>query len=626
MPTQKQVASPASTGDRGGAFERRVQASRLLAMCLGLSCPGVPRGFDIVRLQFQGRLLGHNTDDLVIFSLCPETGLEATIRMQMKRTLTTGSVEFKEAIGSAWLDFNSSLFNKKLDEIQIVFDSSSLSTMKGALEVINFARSSLTQAVWRQKIDAKNFSNDKIRKAYFVMELAVQSYDSESIIDGRFHSFVKSLKLLGETLDSNEAAGVEHHKQLICQQLPQFDKNAVWARLVTACTELNGVAGEIALSNLYLYIPELVNDFGVARLLRRVMSSSSTGENPQIKDDPYYKKLLEKLSSLNPTATHAELPLSLVTRKEKFAGGKLSQAIKKISENQEMDDLSTIPPILRAQNRRALTLNQLTNDSIGQILDHWFKDHEYVADSQQRFFIQEFQCELLAADLEKGELSEESVETTAHATIVAITGKAPLLKNEYKLSVWGHGHDELEILWRLSFNLPEQQGYFARRRDFRSSHYIGEYLRRNLVAYEKVLAKILGGWKPVIRLGLPWSNGERYHRDVGLISNLPHNEEIMEMYRRIKVTNLLISLGEQHGIPLRLSSAALDNMLTEKKIADAVHDLAKYCKPFPPMNYRSVAYAQGENWEICMIAKPFFIGFQKFNLDILPAKPNLLNG
>ncbi|MCO7574237.1 hypothetical protein NJH78_30040 [Pseudomonas chlororaphis] len=607
----KKIASPISTGDRGGAFERRVQASRLLAMCLGLSCAGVPKGFEIVSLQFQGRLFGHNTDDLIIYSLCPDTGRTATVRMQMKRTLTPNSEEFKEAVGLAWLDFIDPFFNKELDEIQIVFDSSSLSSMRGVAEVISFARSSLTQAAWLQKINTEKFSNERNRKAYFAMEFAVKSYDSESFSDEMFHSFVKSLRILGETSDSDKAAGIECQKQLIFQQLPLLDTDAVWARLVTVCTELNGVAGEIALSNLDLYMSELVTDFGVARLLRKALGVSAEKEILKIKQDPYYKELSSRLSSLKPTAMCGELPASLMTEKQEFAGEILSQAIRKTNEDQGRVEHDGISPILRATPKSAPKLKQLTNYSVGQILESWFDDYEYIPESEQHFVITELQCELFAANLETGELSEERVETTARAYIVASIGKNPLLEREYRLLVSGHGHDELELLWQFAFNLPKQKGYFVRMKKFTSSHYVGDYLRKNLIAYEKVLAKILGGWKPVVRLGLLGKNGDRYHGDVAPISNIPQDDQLLEMHRRIKVINLVLNLAEKHKIPLRLSDAAFDKLLTEELMATAVHELATACTPYPPADYRSAAYVQDENWEICMVVKPFFIGFKK---------------
>lgn len=129
-----------------------------------------------------------------------------------------------------------------------------------------------------------------------------------------------------------------------------------------------------------------------------------------------------------------------------------------------------------------------------------------------------------------------------------------------------------------------------------------------------MLDKILAGWKPVVRLGMLGKKEERFHNDLGLISNIPRNDELLEMSRRIKVINLILNLAEKNGIHLRFSDAAFDKMLTEELIVTAVQDLVNACTPRLPNPYRSVAYVRGEDWEICMIVKNFFIGFQKLKI------------
>lgn len=62
--------------------------------------------------------------------------------MQMKRSLrATLNDLFRETVGLAWLDFAAPEFQREVDELLIVFDVSSASGMKGAIEVVNFARS-----------------------------------------------------------------------------------------------------------------------------------------------------------------------------------------------------------------------------------------------------------------------------------------------------------------------------------------------------------------------------------------------------------------------------------------------------------------------------------------------------
>lgn len=614
MFNKKQVASPSSTGDRGGAFERRVQASRLLAMCLGLPCAGVPTGYSIQKLQFQGRVLGHNTDDLIITSVCARTGENAIVRMQMKRTLTPSTNDFKEAVGLAWLDFVDPSFNKDIDQIQIVFDSSSLGPMKGAQQIVAFARSTLTHDVWKTKVNTKNFSNEKNRKAYDAIESAVKIYDLGAFSDDRFHEFVKSIEFLGESLDSDNDAGTNTQKQLISQQLPSLDKNMVWARLVLVCVELNGVAGEISLSNLDAFMPELVDDLGIARLLLRAMGTSTENGFLDIKQHEFYEKLQKKLLLIGSPVMSHDINHNLSKDKPEFASLKLSSAISEVSKNQARIEQNGVVSTIYAKNKGASTIKQLTNDSIGEILNSWFPDHEHTANTNYRFIIQELQCELFAANIHTGELTEERFETTAYAEILVSTGEDPLLEREHKLWVSGHGHDELEVSWKFSFNLSKQKDYLVRIKHFSSSFFVSDYFRKKLNAYEKVLEKILAGWKPVVRLEMPGKKDDRYHNHLGLISNVPRNEELLEMYRRIKVINLILSLAEKNEIHLRFSDAAFDKMLTEELIVTAVQDLVKACTPYLPNPYRSVAYVRGDDWEICMIVKNFFIGFQKLKL------------
>ncbi|OLY75744.1 hypothetical protein AU074_22015 [Pseudomonas sp. ATCC PTA-122608] len=535
--------------------------------------------------------------------------------MQMKRTLTPGSNEFKEAVGLAWLDFVDPSFNKDLDKIQIVFDSSSLGQMKGAQQIVAFARSTLTHDVWKTKVNAKNFSNEKNRKAYDAIEGAVKNYDLGAFSDDRFHGFVKSIEFLGESLDSDNDAGTNTQKQLISQQLPSLDKNMVWARLVSVCVELNGVAGEISLSNLNAFMPELVDDFGIARLLLRAMSTSTENGILEIKQHEFYEKLQKKLLLIGLPVMSYDINHNLSKDKPEFASLKLSSAISDVGKNQARIEQDGVVSTIYAKNKGVSAIKKLTNDSIGEILNSWFPDHEHTANTNHRFIIQELQCELFAANIQTGELSEERFETTAYAEILVSTGEDPLLKREYKLWVSGRGHDELEVTWQFSFNMSKQKDYFARSKHFSSSFFASNYFREKLNAYEKVLEKILAGWKPVVRLGLPEKKEDQFHNDLGLISNIPRNDELLEMSRRIKVINLILNLAEKNSIHLRFSDAAFDKLLTEELIVTAVQDLVNVCTPYPPNHYRSAAYVQGDNWEICMVARNFFIGFQKFQLQ-----------
>lgn len=179
---QKNVASAKSTGARGVSFEHRVQAVRLLAMCLDMPCPGIPEECSIVKIVFQGRVLGHNTDDLILTISSP-AGESGTVRMQMKRAITPTAKNktFEEAIGLAWLDFKGNTLRPGLDATLIVYQSASAKSMEAAVEVASLARTTSAAADWHTKVHAADFSNERNREAYRAIQAAADLFNKSAV-------------------------------------------------------------------------------------------------------------------------------------------------------------------------------------------------------------------------------------------------------------------------------------------------------------------------------------------------------------------------------------------------------------------------------------------------------------
>lgn len=263
---RKQIASPVSTGDRGGSFERRVQAVRLLAMCLGMQCPGAREGFVITELLFQGRLFDHDTDDLVIELVCPRTGRKATQRLQMKRSLQAGSNKtFLETVGLAWEDFSKPGFRRQLDQCVIVCNISSSSQMQGAVEVISSAVSSRAAEDWMVRVQTEGFSNAKNRAAFEAIKEAVELQKGSAVTADDLYEFSLHLKFMFHDLDSDRTGEVLIQKQLISQRISRRVSGDVWASLVGVCTELNGTAGHISEKTAERHMGALAEEFQTAR-------------------------------------------------------------------------------------------------------------------------------------------------------------------------------------------------------------------------------------------------------------------------------------------------------------------------------------------------------------------------
>lgn len=269
---QKHVASAKSTGASGVVFEHRVQALRLLAMCLGMPCPGIPEEFSIIKIGFQGRVLGHNTDDLVLTITSP-TGESGTVRMQMKRTLTPTAKNstFEEAIGLAWLDFKVPTFRPGVDSTQIVYQTASAKSMEAAVEVALMARTTGAAADWHTKVHAANFSNERNREAFQSIQAAVDLYNKAVVSLEELHRFVVHISFLQHDLDSDSTAEVSLQKQLLATALvPNAETTRVWAQLVQVCAELNSAGGDVDLATVERHIGRpLAKLFQVARAIRK---------------------------------------------------------------------------------------------------------------------------------------------------------------------------------------------------------------------------------------------------------------------------------------------------------------------------------------------------------------------
>lgn len=302
-PQQKKVASPISTGGRGGAFEQRVQAVRLLAMCLGIPCAGLREGFFIVGLLFQGRGFEHNTDDLVVHAASPSTGQKATIRMQMKRSLkATANDIFTEAVGLAWLDFIKPTFQRGLDDNLIVYHVSSSSFMEGAVEVVRLALASLSHESWYIRVQSEGLSNARNRTAYAAIKAAAEQFNEATVSDEDLRQFALHLKFVPHDLDSDRTQEAGYQKQFIAQALPSRDSGAVWSQLLSVCAELNGTAGEIDLSSASTHLGELAKEFHTAKLIRESVRAYQMGTMPVSQ---------ERASELTPLAEYLAPLVSL---------------------------------------------------------------------------------------------------------------------------------------------------------------------------------------------------------------------------------------------------------------------------------------------------------------------------
>jgi tetratricopeptide (TPR) repeat protein len=252
---QKKPSAASASGGKGVSFERRVQAQRLLAMCMGQGCFGIPPGFRVVELIFQARVHNFNTDDLVC-KVEDGYGNSAKVLMQMKSELSPGDDAFMEAVGLAWHDFKAGTVQPGVDRIVIAYDIASGEKMRSAADIATLARASTSSATFNTKATAADVSNAKKRKALTAITQAVNDFNEgvPATEEGVFQ-FLRHLHFLHQDFDSDSTEAVV----ACCQNIALATRVSgraplapehVWAKLVAVCAELNGVGSEVNLGNV----------------------------------------------------------------------------------------------------------------------------------------------------------------------------------------------------------------------------------------------------------------------------------------------------------------------------------------------------------------------------------------
>lgn len=269
----KRVAPSSATGNKGGRFENRVQATKLLAMCIGCPTAGLPDDSRVVELRFQARVHGRFTDDLVC-TVESSAGQRSRALMQMKSGLTArkSDTEFTQAVGNAWLDFQATDFEKGSDVLLIVHDMSTKGQMRGVDAVATVAKSSLTSADWLQKLLDPGAGNEAKRSGYVLIKAACDLYAKRDCSPDELHAFLAHVHFIAHDLDSDTTAECKSYLQQIQTTAPGHAMRPspplVWSKLVTACMELNEHAGAVDHDNLKDFIgSDLAAWFAVHRSL-----------------------------------------------------------------------------------------------------------------------------------------------------------------------------------------------------------------------------------------------------------------------------------------------------------------------------------------------------------------------
>jgi len=248
----KQLSNAFSTGGGGEHFEAHVQASFVALMLTGGFAPCMPN-LPISKIKLQGKFVGYDTDDLIIFVEKPDGNQKCKILGQIKHTvrITEKDSIFGDVIQSAWNDFNNStLFSKETDIIALLTGLLSSSDSNDVRFILDGARQSETAEEFIKKVELANFSSrgkqNKLRA--FRTNLTKANNDSP-VSDKVLFDFLKHFHILSYDLDSITGVNLSLLHSLLVQY-SQDNTSYLWARIVDEVQSANKNAGTISLESL----------------------------------------------------------------------------------------------------------------------------------------------------------------------------------------------------------------------------------------------------------------------------------------------------------------------------------------------------------------------------------------
>ena len=240
-------------------YEAKVQAKYLWAMLSGSHTPLCTNG-RVTHLQFQAKIHGYQTDDLVCETV-DSVGQTSKALIQVKRSVAAlaSDEKFKEAVTAAWLDFqDSDKFVRERDRIVLVYDERLSPRMGGARALSNFARTSDDACEFWKKATETGFSSESNRQALEAVSTIITGFAAEPPSQDEQYVFWRHLFFVSHSID--DEASVEYAEIMnsigwaLGAELSR-EPGLVWAFLVEKCLKFNSVAASVGLDSVGPHLP-----------------------------------------------------------------------------------------------------------------------------------------------------------------------------------------------------------------------------------------------------------------------------------------------------------------------------------------------------------------------------------
>jgi len=250
--TAKELSSAFSTGGGGAHFEAHVQASFVALMLTGGFAPCLPL-WPINKIKLQGKFVGFETDDLIVF-VNNEEGIEdRKLLGQIKHSvsITENDATFGEVIQAAWNDFNNEkIFARSRDAIALITGPLSATDIHDVRPILERARHSENAVEFFTSIELGRFTSDGSRNKLkaFRSNLKKANKDKD-VSDEETYAFLRHFHLLGYDLDIKAGVTLSLLHSIIGLHA-QASAKALWLMLVDEVQSANKNAGTLTKGSL----------------------------------------------------------------------------------------------------------------------------------------------------------------------------------------------------------------------------------------------------------------------------------------------------------------------------------------------------------------------------------------
>ena len=203
----KQLSNSYSTGHGGANFENSVQTAFTLLMLTKGFSPCLPI-WPIVKIKLQGKYLGFQTDDLIVYCEEQISGKQAKLLAQIKHSIKFKNSDpyFRAAIGAAWQDFkNIELFSEESkDVIVLICGLLSANDTYSVRQLLQQARNSTDSEDFITRIKLAKFTGTKQRNILEVFRTQLKSANNNTeLTNEEVFRFLRSYYLIVYDFDTN---------------------------------------------------------------------------------------------------------------------------------------------------------------------------------------------------------------------------------------------------------------------------------------------------------------------------------------------------------------------------------------------------------------------------------------